>query len=147
MKLLLPFDGSPAARRALEYVGALEHRGGLHVHLLNVQIPTIDDGVYLNALLKEAEKVLGDASRYLEARAISHSLEVAVGFPTDTIVARARAERFAAIVMGVRGALVRLFTGSVSRRVVREAGLPVMLVKASGEKRIASAAGARGGLG
>jgi nucleotide-binding universal stress UspA family protein len=147
MKLLLPFDGSPAAVRALEYVSGLEHRGSLHVHLLNVQVPTVDDDVYLKPLVKEAERVLGDASRYLEARAISHSSEVAVGFPTDTIVARARAERFAAIVMGVRGALARLFTGSVSRRVVREAGLPVMLVKASGETRVSGARDAKGGIG
>lgn len=142
MKLLLPFDGSPAAVRALEYVAALEHRDALHVHLLNVQPHTVDDEVYLEPLLKGGEKMLRDAARQLEARAISHSSEVAVGSAADAIVSRARAERFAAIVMGVRGALVRLFTGSVSRGVVRQSGLPVMLVKSSGETRVAGAAGA-----
>ena len=141
MKLLLPFDGSPAAVRALEYVAALEHRDAMHVHLLNVQPPTVDDEVDLEPLLEGGEKMLRDAAGHLEARAISHSSEVAVGSAADAIVERARAERFAAIVMGVRGAMVRLFTGSVSRGVVRKAGLPVMLVKASGETRVAGVAG------
>ena len=139
MKLLLPFDGSPAAVRALEYVGALDQRGALHVHLLNVQGPTVDDDVYLKPLLEEGEKLLGDAARALQLRAISHSSEVAVGFPADTIVERARSQRFAAVVMGVRGAMARLFTGSVSRGVVRAAGVPVMLVDASGQARVANA--------
>ena len=142
MKLLLPFDGSPAALRALEYVGALDQRGALHVHLLNVQAPTVDDEVYLKPLLEEGEKLLGDAARALQVRAISHSSEVMVGFPADKIVERARSQRFAAIVMGVRGAMARLFTGSVSRGVVREAGVPVMLVDASGQARVAKAPGA-----
>jgi nucleotide-binding universal stress UspA family protein len=140
MKLLLPFDGSPAAVRALEYVGALEQRDGLHVHLLNVQALTVDDEVYLPPLLKEGERLLGDAARHLRARAVSHSSEVAVGFPADTIVARARAEPFAAIVMGVRGVMARLVTGSVSRGVIRGSGLPVMLVKESGETLVAARA-------
>ena len=144
MKLLLPFDGSPAAVRALEYVAALEHRDALHVHLLNVQPRTVDDEVYLEPLLKGGENMLRGAARQLEARAISHSSEVAVGSAAAAIVARARAERFAAIVMGVRGAMVRLFTGSVSRGVVRDAGLPVMLVDASGQTRVATETGARG---
>jgi nucleotide-binding universal stress UspA family protein len=142
MKLLLPFDGSPAAVRALEYVAALEQRDALHVHLLNVQPRTVDDEVYLEPLLKGGEKMLRDAARYLEARAISHTSEVAVGSAADAIVARARADRFAAIVMGVRSAMARLFTGSVSRGVVRESGLPVMLVTSSGQARVAGAEGA-----
>jgi nucleotide-binding universal stress UspA family protein len=132
-KVLLPFDGSPASRRALEYVATIEQGHDSHVHLLNVQGPTIDDSVYLGPLLKEGEQVLRVASRHLEAKAISHTCQVAVGFPSETIVLHARDERCTAIVMGVRSAIARLFSGSVSSQVVRLAGIPVTLVKATGE--------------
>jgi nucleotide-binding universal stress UspA family protein len=131
-KVLLPFDGSRAARRALEYVAAVADRE-THVHLLNVQSPTIDDGVYLDPLVREGEQMLLDASRHLEAKAISHTSQVAIGWPTDAIVRSARSESCTAIVMGVRGAIARLFSGSVSRGVVRQAGVPVTLVSTSGE--------------
>ena len=133
-KVLLPFDGSPEARRALEHVASTERgRRGSHVHVLNVQGPTIDDGVYLEPLLREGEQLLLHASRHLEAMAISHTSEIAVGYPAETIVLRARDERCTAIVMGMRSTIARIFTGSVSRRVVRDADVPVTLVKATGE--------------
>lgn len=132
-KVLLPFDGSPAARRALEYVADLEAGRDSHIHLLNVQGPTVDDSVYLPPLIKEGERVLRQAAHRLEAKAISHSSEVAVGFPSETIIESAKSGRYTAIVMGVRGAVARLFSGSVSRHVVRDAGIPVTLVNATGE--------------
>jgi len=132
-RVLLPFDGSPPARRALEYVAAMDQGREFHVHVLNVQAPTIDDDVYLQSLLDEGERIVRVASRHLEARSIGHTTLVAVGHPSDTIVLNAKAERFTDIVMGVRSAIARLFSGSVSRRVVRHAGKPVTLVKATGE--------------
>jgi nucleotide-binding universal stress UspA family protein len=104
-----------------------------HVHVLYVQAPTIDDDVYLQPLLDEGERIVRVASRYLEARSIGHTTRVAIGYPSDTIVLGAKAERCTDIVMGVRTAIARFFSGSVSRRVVSEAGTPVTLVNATGE--------------
>lgn len=132
-KVMLPFDGSPPARRALEYVAAMDQGGDFQVRVLYVQAPTIDDEVYLPPLLAEAERIVRVASRYLEARSISHVTRVAVGYPSDTIVRHAKAERCTEIVMGVRTALARFFSGSISRRVAGLADLPVTLVKATGE--------------
>ena len=132
-KVLLPFDGSPPARRALEYVAAMDHGGDFHVHVLYVQAPTINDEVYLQPLLDEAERIVRVASRYLDARSISHTTGVIVGYPSDTIVRSANAERCTDIVMGVRSSIARFFSGSVSRRVASLAGTPVTLVKATGE--------------
>jgi nucleotide-binding universal stress UspA family protein len=112
-KVLLPFDGSPAAHRALEFVAA-ERGPGTHVHVLNVQAPTIDDEVYLAPLLSEAEQVLLAASRYLERMAVDHTTRVVVGFPRDTIVRSATEEGCTEIVMGMRGAVARFLSGSVS---------------------------------
>ena len=130
--VLLPFDGSAASRRALDYVAAMERGRDFEVHVLNVQRPTIDDDVYLQPLLDEGERIVRVASRYLEARSIRHTTRVAVGYPSETIVNSARAERCTEIVMGVRSPFARLF-GSVSGHVVRHAGTPVTLVKATGE--------------
>ena len=131
-KVLLPFDGSPAARRALEHVAAM--RGGdFHVHVLYAQAPTIDDAVYLQPMLDEAERTVGVASRHLEARSISHTTAVTVGYPADTILLSAKEERCTEIVMGVRNAILRFFSGSTSRRVASQARIPVTLVKATGE--------------
>lgn len=132
-KILLPFDGSPPARRALEFVAAMEPDGDFQVHVLNVQRPTIDDDVYLQPLLNEGERIVQSASRYLHTRSIRHTTQVAVGYPAETIVLSARAERCTDIVMGVRTAVARLFSGSVSGHVVRHAGTPVTLLKATGE--------------
>ena len=131
-KILLPFDGSPAARRALEYAAAERGRDS-HIHILNVQGPTIDDDVYLAPLLNKAEQMLREASRQLERMAVSHTTRVVVGFPRDTIISSATEERCTEIVMGKRSAIARFFSGSVSAHVVRRAAIPVTLVKANGE--------------
>lgn len=132
-KVLLPFDGSPAARRALGHVAAMDQGGDFQVHVLYVQAPTIDDAVYLQPLLDEGERTVGIASRHLEARSISHTTRVSVGYPADTIVLIAKQERCTEIVMGVRSAIARFFSGSISARVASLAGIPVTLVKATGE--------------
>ena len=132
-KVLLPFDGSPPARRALESVAAMDQGGDFHVHVLYVQAPTIADDVYLQPLLEEAGRIVRVASRYLEARSISHTTQVAVGYPSDTIVLIAKAQRCTEIVMGVRTAIRRFFSGSISARVATQAAIPVTLVKATGE--------------
>lgn len=132
-KVLLPFDGSPAAQRAMEHLAATERPGESSVHVLNVQHPTIDDDVYLPEFVDRAKLMLREASRYLEARDIAHTAEVAIGSACDVIVSSAKEKGCTAIVMGVRNPLMRLLSGSVSRHVVRKAGLPVTLVKANGQ--------------
>jgi nucleotide-binding universal stress UspA family protein len=130
-KWLLPFDGSPSSRKALAYVVAGAN-DATHVHLLNVQPPTIDDSVYLDPLLELGEQTLREASRRLELHGISHSAEVAVGYPSQAIVARANETACTQIIMGVRSTVARMLTGSVSRDVVRGVDIPVLLVNASG---------------
>jgi nucleotide-binding universal stress UspA family protein len=131
-KWLVPFDGSPAARQALAYVAG-EAGHDTHIHLLNVQPPTIDDAVYLRSMVRQGEEMLRDASRQLEARSISHTSHVAVGYPSETIVLNAQQTRCTGIVMGMRSAIARLLSGSVSRRVVSEVDVPVVLVNTSGQ--------------
>lgn len=49
-KVLLPFDGSPSARRALDYLVTLQRRlGDLQVEVLNVQSEPKLYGNYVSA--------------------------------------------------------------------------------------------------
>jgi nucleotide-binding universal stress UspA family protein len=111
----------------------MDRGGDFQVHVLYVQAPTIDDAVYLQPLLDEGERTVGIASRHLEARSISHTTRVSVGYPADTIVLSAKQERCTEIVMGMRSAIARFFSGSISARVAGLADIPVTLVKATGE--------------
>jgi nucleotide-binding universal stress UspA family protein len=124
----------------------MDHGDDFHVHVLYVQAPTIDDDVYLPPLLAEAERTVRTASRYLEARSISHTTRIPIGYPSDTIVREANAERCTEIVMGVRPALARFFSGSISARVAGLADIPVTLVKATGEARVKTPEGRQAAL-
>ena len=128
MKLLLPFDGSSGALRAVELVAA--YRGAApDITLLNVQsLPaglTPEMGPVEEALMAAGEAQVRAALQALpEAR-----LRVRVGFPTDVILREAAAAQL--IVMGTRGhgALQGFALGSVALRVVHAAPVPVLLVK------------------
>ena len=128
MTLLLPFDGSPGAMRAVELVAA--YRGApAEVTLLNVQsLPaglTPEMGSVDEALLEAARaQVKVGLERLPAARSV-----VRLGFPTDVILREAAGAQF--IVMGTRGhgALQGFALGSVALRVVHGAPVPVLLVK------------------
>jgi nucleotide-binding universal stress UspA family protein len=129
LRILVPFDGSPAAVRALELVSPFD----VQATLLNVQRrpPTawpgagLDPGVVERTLLDAGREELAPAlARLPGARA-----EVRLGLPADVIVHEARAHH--AVVMGTRGAgaLQGYALGSVALRVAHQALVPVVLVK------------------
>ena len=134
LRLLIPFDGSPAALRAVELVAG--YAGEAHnvaATLLNVQSRPISlwpgagiDPTAVDAALVEAGKAeLAPAL----ARLASASAEVRLGLPAQAIVHEARAHH--AVVMGTRGsgALQGYALGSVALRVAQGAAVPVVLVK------------------
>lgn len=122
VRILLPFDGSPAALRAVELVaGYAGERAGLAPTLLNVQPQRVDAG---RTALKPALERLAGAGFALEA-------QVRIGPEAPTILAEARTGRAELIVMGTRGhgALQGYALGSVALRVAHGNGPPVLLVK------------------
>jgi nucleotide-binding universal stress UspA family protein len=134
MKILLPFDGSPAAQRAVELLaGYAGDTGKLAPRLLNVQPRAADPG----------RAVLEPALERLAAAGIAARAEVRVGPAAPTILDEARTDGAAAILMGTRGAgaLQGFALGSVALRVAHGNGPPVILVKP--EDRLPGALGAR----
>jgi len=135
-RILVPFDGSPSACRAVDHVVSLSRAGHQpDVLLLNVQpLPAksaASDAVSGPDSRAAGHAILDKASRILEAQHIPHRCEVVVGRPPEEIIAAADEHRINLIVMGSRGigAVARLFLGSVAMAVVHESKRPVTLVK------------------
>lgn len=130
MKILIGYDGSEAAKRALVHAAELVGRGG-SVDVINVitaqpvsaRLETLSDGERnrQRRLLREAKTLLGEWD-------VGMTAVKAVGDPATEI--RAAAERSGAgiIVVGRGSGLRRLIHGSVSTRLVRQAPSDVLVV-------------------
>jgi two-component system, OmpR family, sensor histidine kinase KdpD len=135
-RVLVPFDGSPSALRAVQHVVSLAragHRGT--VLLLNVQSPSAkssppdaNSGVQLRAA---GEAILDIASQLLDAQHIPYQGEVLAGKAPEAIAAAVDRHQIDLVVMGSTGmgTVARLFLGSVAMAVVQESKVPVTLVK------------------
>ncbi|MGI6220725.1 MAG: universal stress protein [Coriobacteriales bacterium] len=149
--ILVPFDESDAARRAVDAAVGIAADGAVVTLLQAADKPlTVDPtvvaaerraGVYSEDQMVKAAEEYGDSVRAkLEAvadEAVSGSgknlqihCEAIVGSPAATIIDYAKAHDVDIIVMGRRGlGSVRAMLGSVSQRVAHETDLPLLLVK------------------
>jgi nucleotide-binding universal stress UspA family protein len=138
-RILVPNDGSEPSRRATQHVLDLAARGcSLEVHLLNVQpavrgmaASLVPHGDLERYHRDEGMKVLADSLRLVETAGLTPHAHVAVGDPGETVLAFARRLSCDQIVMGTRGhgPVAELLLGSVARRVVAEAAVPVTLLR------------------
>jgi nucleotide-binding universal stress UspA family protein len=127
--LLLAYDGSPVARRALEHAAALVGRGGklavinvIPVQSISSRLETVTDEQRSRqaSVLREARAALG---RYgIEPRLIE-----AIGDPVTEILAAAEAAKAETIVVG-RSERRHLGHGSLDSRLVRSAQADVLVV-------------------
>ena len=140
-KILVPYDFSPPAARALAVAVdlAVRHRGSLLVmHAIPPVYPT-----HGRPLLPPADEVRAVGAE--PAEAVARAVKgrrlarvrswVMVGPPAGCILEAAR--KADAIVMGTlgRSGLSHLFLGSVAERVVRHADVPVLTVRANPRSR------------
>lgn len=140
-KILLPFDGSESAKRAVQYViDFAKAYPAMHVHVLNVQREPNLYGNYMSAsmldnlrasAMSEAQRITAEAARMLEAASVSHETHEAVGEVVGQIGAAVKEHNCTVVVMGTRGmgTLGNLVMGSVATRVVHDVPVPVLLVK------------------
>jgi nucleotide-binding universal stress UspA family protein len=141
--ILVATDGSESADRAVDYAASLAKREGADLLIANViggyGLP---DGVFFRlidpeqASLKEmldsisAEILTKARERARAAGADSIQLESRVGDVAEVVIEIAKEKAINAIVVGKRGAgpLERLLLGSVSRKIVTLAPVPVIVV-------------------
>jgi nucleotide-binding universal stress UspA family protein len=130
-KVLVAFDGSPAARCALEYAIEQARDAASVVHAVNVQTALIDDAVFCRSHEQIGAEILRAATIQLDLHGIRHTTEVAFGAVAESIVRSAAMERCDAIVIGARDrlAIANFLSTSVSGQVVRLAQVPVTVIK------------------
>jgi nucleotide-binding universal stress UspA family protein len=131
-RLLLAYDGSDPARRALERVADLA--GLADVTILTVFPTTFTS---LGPVPPPAEDVdaargrLGEATELLQSRGLRARGEEALGDPAQQILEETRRREVDLVVVGSHGKRFaeRILVGSVSSKVVAHAGCDVLVVR------------------
>jgi nucleotide-binding universal stress UspA family protein len=136
--ILIPFDGSANAKRALDYAIDLARRAGEELHILNVQTPLSGDvsGFVGGANVKqyhhdEGEKVLASAVRKAASAGVAVHKHIGVGQPGPVISEFAEQLKCTHIVMGTRGlgSTLGLLLGSAATHVIGHVKVPITLIK------------------
>jgi len=134
--ILIPFDGSASAVRAVQHVIALARAGHrASVFLLNVQPGTTanlreEAGPALE-IVAPGLAMLDKVSRLLEHQNISCQCHVLAGKPAEAIARAAEQHQVDFIVMGSGGvgSLAGRLLGSVAMSVAKDSKVPVTLVR------------------
>jgi len=146
MRVVVPFDGSPSAGRALDYVLSLHSRmssDALEVHLVNIQpnTPGVADTFARDATdvasrltaaaIEKGKQRLSAPTAKLQEVGIPARSAVLLGDPAPEIATYVDEQRADAVVMGTRGlgAVGAIVLGSVASKVVHLVKVPVTLVK------------------
>lgn len=146
MKILVPYDGSPPSKRAVEYslrIATAVGKPAVELHLLNVQEA---DATVIDYFLRDAAdvaarlvssrreagaKLLESPKRMVEDSGVRVEQTVLLGDPAEVIGSYADQQRCDMLVMGTRGLgpVGGLLLGSVTTKVINVVKVPVTLVK------------------
>jgi len=141
-RMIVPLDGSPLAERVIPHAAELARPLGLEVVLMRVfGVPTPvfaeDYGPYVEELWTqledEAQKYLTEKKQQLLAQGLTNVVTiVTAGFPAEKIIDAARERKDALVAMSTHGrsGFNRFVMGSVTDRVVRHSGDPVLIIRA-----------------
>jgi nucleotide-binding universal stress UspA family protein len=134
MKILVAYDGSESAQRALVHAAELATNGAA-VSVISVAEPLPQFGRAAPMMLPEEDEErrheLDDAKATLAAKGIEAAVVERKGDAATMIVDEAERESVDMIVMGTRGlnTTKRWLMGSVSSRVVQHAPCNVLVVR------------------
>jgi len=136
VKILVAYDGSEQARRALDWAVHMAMAQDSTVGVISVAPtlaagPRIADAVDPTSNLDEHRRQLDEAVAVLAAAGVKAKAVLKAGNPAEEIIDAARDGRFDVILVGIRGmgAVKRFIIGSVADRVVRHATVPVLVVR------------------
>lgn len=136
-RILVPFDFSAEAERALDWAADLQRSTGGSLLLLHVVNPLPPGAELAPVPLLASDSDLEELSADLKDKAQKRNIEAAVSVVLSPTIAgaaldAAREHKCDLIVMGThgRGGLRRLVLGSVAEHVVRHAECPVVTMRA-----------------
>lgn len=133
MKILVGYDGSEPARRALDWAARMFRDSAITVISVAPALeasPKIADAVDPTSNVNLHRGELNEAAALLEEEGIAAETMLKVGNPAEEIIVAAADGGFDLILVGSRGlgAVKRFLIGSVADRVVRHATVPVLVV-------------------
>ncbi|HCJ28369.1 MAG TPA: universal stress protein [Pseudomonas sp.] len=140
--ILLAYDGSDNAKRALQYIidFATDAPKPPQVHVLNVQQEPVLYGEFVTAdaveelnksFLDKSHRTLAEAASALQTAGIAHQTHAILGDVAQQVNDAVLRLGCDTVVMGTRGlgSFTGMLLGSVANRVVHEVSVPVLLVK------------------
>lgn len=145
--ILVPIDGSPTSKKALDEAVQLARLTGGRIHVLHVVDLYVAAtgfeaaGAYMNdlrpVLVQSGEELLAKAKADVESSGVTVETEVFESVSqrvSEIIVERAKSLAADLIVLGTHGrrGIERIVMGSDAEQVVRTAPVPVLLVRHAG---------------
>ena len=137
--ILIPFDGSDNALRAVRYAASLaKELSDVHLELLHVHDPLpqkVHDALSEQEIARwragETDILLQPARQILDAREVQYQVRTRVGSPANEIARHVQETQCDAIIMGTRGLgqVANLMIGSVATKVIHLVEVPVTLIK------------------
>jgi len=135
-KILLAYDGSDPAKKALATALDLARKHQAELYVLAVaQPPDFGEDVETEAIIENSrswhQRTLAPVKQLVAPSGVKAVYEVAVGHPAEQIIYHADRYQVDLIVLGHRGKSLfrRLLLGSVSKQVVQYAGRTVLVVR------------------
>jgi nucleotide-binding universal stress UspA family protein len=137
VRVLLAYDGSEAAGRALDWAARVargESGSGVTVMAVATAIeaaPHITDAIDPRSSPARLREMLAEAAGKLTAQGVETDTLIRVGRPAEEVIRAADDGGYDLVVLGITGSggAVRFLMGSVSDRVVRHATRPVLVVR------------------
>lgn len=119
-RILVAYDGSPEAAKALRTAADLGGQGGYEFHLVTV-----------SEAQRAGEMTMEEARSYLDAHGLKVEYHLAEGDPSDQIIAKAKEFKCGLILMGAFGhrTLHQLVFGTTVEKILIDCELPVLLAK------------------
>jgi nucleotide-binding universal stress UspA family protein len=151
-RALVPLDGSPVSESIMPFVLQIAGPLGMSVILLRVlepMPPLVADGMQpvimddIPARTQDAEEYLAPLAATLRSRGVDVSWAVRHGLPDKEILAATREAGADVIAMSTHGrsGIGRLLFGSVAEQVLRQADVPVFMIRETPARLAARAAG------
>jgi nucleotide-binding universal stress UspA family protein len=135
-RILIAYDGSAAARKALETALATASRDGAELFVVTVcHPPDIGDDVETEAIVESSTRfhrsLLAEARGEVARTGVAAQYDLCVGHPAEQILTCADRHNVDLIVIGSRGRskFAQLLLGSVSKHVLQHANRQVLVVR------------------
>jgi len=134
VKILVAYDGSKQARRALDWAARMIQDSTVSVISVAPALEAtykIADAIDPTSDIDEHRRQLDEAAAILDKSGVRAETVLKAGNPAEEIIKAAEEGRFDVILLGIRGmgAVRRFLIGSVADRVVRHATVPVLVVR------------------